>query len=101
VIILTKTKKAGTTARFGARYGTKTRKIIARVEKEQRGRKICPFCERKAVKRKVVGIWQCRKCGNKFAGGAYFPSTPVGEAFERQMKTGTLSAERLALLEKK
>ena len=92
---MTKTKKVGTTGRFGSRYGTKTRKIIAKVEKLQRGRKECPFCERIALKRVVAGIWQCRKCNKKFAGGAYFPSTPVGDAFKRQMKTGILSSDRV------
>jgi large subunit ribosomal protein L37Ae len=90
---MTKTKKVGTTGRFGPRYGRKTRKIIAKIEKDQRGKKECPYCERSALKRVVTGIWSCKKCKVKFAGGAYFPTTPIGEAFERQMKTGILRKE--------
>ena len=61
--------------RFGPRYGTRTKKIIAAIEKIQKQKQICPYCERPALKRQVAGIWYCKKCGVKFAGGAYFPKT--------------------------
>ena len=66
--------KTGTTGRFGPRYGTRTKKVVAAIEKEQKKRQVCPYCERKALKRIAAGIWYCRKCGKKFAGAAYFPS---------------------------
>ena len=35
-----------------------------------------------------VGIWQCKKCNYKFAGGAYAPSTKLGEIALRASKSG-------------
>ena len=70
-----KTKKVGPAGRFGPRYGKKQRKILAGIEKQQRKRHICPKCKLPYVKRISTGIWYCKKCGAKFAGGAYLPYT--------------------------
>ncbi len=67
------TKKVGTTGRFGPRYGTRTKTIIASIEKMQKKKHECPYCERPALERLSAGIWHCKKCNKKFAGGAYFP----------------------------
>jgi len=69
------TKKVGITGRYGPRYGTKTKKIVLEIEKRREKEKICPYCERLALKRLAAGIWYCRKCKTKFAGGAYFPKS--------------------------
>ena len=69
------TKKVGSTGRFGPRYGTKTKKMIRRIEKKKKEKLICPYCERSTVKRVAAGIWYCKKCKAKFAGGAYFPKS--------------------------
>lgn len=71
------TKKVGSTGKYGPRYGTKTKKIVAVIEREQKKRHPCPFCERAALKRLAAGIWLCKKCGKKFAGAAYFPKSAV------------------------
>ena len=68
-----KTKKVGTTGRFGPRYGTKTKKIVADIERRKKKDNICPYCERPALKRIATGVWYCKKCKAKFAGGAFFP----------------------------
>jgi large subunit ribosomal protein L37Ae len=73
------TKKVGSTGRYGSRYGTKGKKVIREIEKKQKKKQECPYCERKALKRIAAGIWYCRKCNAKFAGGAYFPRTTVVE----------------------
>jgi large subunit ribosomal protein L37Ae len=70
------TKKVGSVARFGPRYGVKVRRQVQAVEKKQRVKHPCPNCNHKAVKRLGAGIWQCAHCGVKFAGGAYLPTTP-------------------------
>lgn len=74
--------KIGTIGRFGARYGTRTKKIVSAIEREQKKKQICPYCERPALKRLAAGIWFCRKCNVKFAGGAYFPKSPIKERRE-------------------
>ncbi|MFQ6020949.1 MAG: 50S ribosomal protein L37ae [Candidatus Aenigmatarchaeota archaeon] len=70
-----KKKKVGSSGRFGPRYGTRTKKIVAAIEKKQKQKQVCPYCERKTLKRIASGIWYCKKCKVKFAGGAYFPRT--------------------------
>src|SRR3989338_7015026 len=61
----------GSAKRFGARYGRKTKLKFSIVETEQRKLHKCPYCNKIAVKRLAMGIWQCRKCNAKFAGKAY------------------------------
>lgn len=73
---------AETTGRFGPRYGTRTRKIVAAIERVQKQKQQCPYCERNALKRMAAGIWFCNKCKTKFAGGAYFPKTMVKKEVE-------------------
>tara|TARA_Y100000310_G_scaffold274136_1_gene289928 strand:+ start:561 stop:752 length:192 start_codon:yes stop_codon:yes gene_type:complete len=59
------------TKRFGARYGRKTKKKFSQVEKQQRSKHKCPYCNKVNVKRLAMGIWQCGKCEVKFTGKAY------------------------------
>jgi large subunit ribosomal protein L37Ae len=80
---LGRTKKIGLGASFGARYGTLARKRYVEIVSQMRLKHKCPKCHRRAVKRESVGIWVCRKCGFKFAGGAYTPTTKLGESAER------------------
>jgi large subunit ribosomal protein L37Ae len=61
-----KTKKVGTTARFGPRYGSRIRKRVKDIEAPMRQKTKCPKCENKAVKRESVGVWRCHKCGVVF-----------------------------------
>lgn len=70
-----KTKKAGSTGRWGPRYGRKIRGLVAAVERQQKSKHRCPSCLKQALKRVATGIWECRKCSQKFCGGAYTPQT--------------------------
>ncbi len=63
--------------RFGARYGKKEKQILAKIEKIEKQRHICPKCNLPYVKRLSSGVWKCKKCGTKFAGLAYYPSREI------------------------
>lgn len=76
-----RTKKVGAAGKYGPRYGTKDRKLVAKIEAEKSGRKPCPSCGAEKLKRTSTGIWECRRCGAKFAGQAYSP--PSKEYSER------------------
>ncbi|OGI11633.1 50S ribosomal protein L37ae [Candidatus Micrarchaeota archaeon RBG_16_36_9] len=70
-----KTKKVGTSGRYGVRYGTKTKKAVAEIERRAKQENVCPYCEKQKLKRIAAGIWYCKKCKAKFAGAAYFPKS--------------------------
>jgi large subunit ribosomal protein L37Ae len=74
---MVKTKKVGSTGRFGPRYGRRVKVALKKIERKQRALYVCPVCKRKSLKRSSVGIWICKKCNAKFAGGAYTPTTKL------------------------
>lgn len=80
-----KTRSAG---RFGPRYGRKARKQVADIEEQMRQEHTCPKCGRKSVVRKGTGIWYCRKCRVKFAGGTYLPYTSIAKTVMRSIGKG-------------
>ena len=67
-----KSKKTKAAGRFGARYGRSVRSKLANVEQKQRQKQECPFCKKSGVKRISKGIWECSKCGKKFASDIYY-----------------------------
>ena len=66
-----RTKKVGSAGRFGAKYGARIRKAVAKIEKLQKAKQECPVCKTGKVKRLAKGIYYCRKCNSKIAGKAY------------------------------
>jgi large subunit ribosomal protein L37Ae len=87
-----RTYKVGLSGSFGARYGTVARKRYSTIMTELRAPHECPQCHITAVKRLSVGIWLCGRCGFKFAGGAYAPTTKLGEIAERASRAGVASS---------
>jgi large subunit ribosomal protein L37Ae len=67
-----KLKKIKASGRLGARYGKKVRASLDAIEKKQRKKQKCPFCKKEGVKRVSKGIWNCKKCGKKFASDIYY-----------------------------
>ncbi|MFH2112362.1 MAG: 50S ribosomal protein L37ae [Candidatus Bathyarchaeota archaeon] len=68
---------------LGTRGGATLRKRYMRIMQTVNATHKCPSCASPSVKRVSVGLWNCRKCGYRFAGGAYTPSTKLGQASQR------------------
>ena len=67
-----RTKKVGIAGKHGVRYGLRVRKRTIALGKGGRKRR-CPACLKPGLKRASSGIWECSKCGEKFAGKAHRP----------------------------
>ena len=94
---MARTKKVGSTGRFGARYGAKLRRRVLDIEKRQHAPHRCPACATRAsLKRQAAGLWKCKKCDLVFAGGAYVPYTDAGKAAKRAIAQ-RVSGDFLAL----
>ena len=78
-----KGKVTGSAGRFGCRYGRFVRKRVADIESISGALHRCPKCDMQSVRRKGTGIWECRKCDYKFAGGAFQPQTPAMKIAQR------------------
>ena len=79
-------KKMGPAGGLGVRYGVKPRRRFSEILTEMKRKHVCPQCSSNSVKRESVGIWVCSKCGIKFTGGAYTPTTKIGETSERSAR---------------
>ena len=90
-----KTRKVGLSGSLGARYGTVARRRYVEIVSQMRRPHECPQCHFRTVSRLSVGIWLCRKCGVKFAGGAYTPFTKLGEVARRATK-GAIAPKAVA-----
>jgi len=64
-------KSAKSAKRFGARYGKTVKDKFGTIEAAQHKSYKCPQCSRDKVTRLSAGIWECKKCGAKFASKAY------------------------------
>ena len=89
-----RTKKVGPVGRYQARYGVRARSRVRNIEVIQRKKHICPGCGHTTVKRIGTGIWQCNKCGIKFAGGSYLPKTEIGLQVDKIIRGELSSAEQ-------
>jgi large subunit ribosomal protein L37Ae len=85
-----RTKKVGPTRGLGSRYGATVRKRYIKVITEMKKSHECPQCGFPRVKRVSVGVWECRKCGFTFTGGAYVPTTKLGVVARRVAKGAPL-----------
>lgn len=79
--------RVGSAGRFGARYGRISRKRVADIERLMRQDHACPSCDDQEVFRDGTGIWECNRCGYRFAGGTFLPETPAGMEADRAVTT--------------
>ncbi len=79
-----RTKKVGPAGTYGPRYGVKIRRSLGKVARMKSQRYTCPRCHHESVRRVSTGIWECKNCGYKFAGGAYYPFTK--ESWKKEVK---------------
>lgn len=78
-------KKVGPTRGLGTRYGVTVRKRYIDAISEAKKPQTCPQCGLKSVRRESIGIWFCKRCGFKFTGGAYVPTTKLGITAKRSV----------------
>jgi large subunit ribosomal protein L37Ae len=74
-----RTKKVGSTGWMGPRYGIRIRRRVLEIDKVKSSRSACPKCATVTVQRVASGIYECSRCGNRFASGAYqfTPPPPI------------------------
>lgn len=94
-----RTKKVGPTRGLGARYGATVRKRYVKIVTELRKRHKCPQCGLQRVKRVSVGVWECKKCGFKFTGGAYTPVTKIGIVARRITRGAPIEKPEVSTVE--
>ena len=88
-------KKFGSVKRFGARYGRRLKYKLADIEKKSKKLGKCPFCRKIGAKRIAMGIWQCRKCGSKFSGNAYYLEEKISAAqLEKEEKAVVFKSKK-------
>lgn len=80
------TKKLGRAARFGGRYGFKVKYRWLAVDVPQHQKHVCPSCGYQKVRRLDVGVFSCKKCSFRFAGGAYIPTTLAGAIIQKMVQ---------------
>ena len=84
-----RTNKVGNAGKWGSRYGVSNRRAAGAIERRAKATYVCPSCFYERVRRQAVGIWQCRKCDHRFAGGAWQPFTRASEANARIIRRST------------
>lgn len=75
-------RKNKSSKRFGARYGSKTRRNVDEAEERD-----------DRFERVSAGVWKDKETGEKFAGGAYKPDTGAEEMLDKALQVGTEELE--------
>ncbi|MCI4330556.1 MAG: 50S ribosomal protein L37ae [Thermoplasmata archaeon] len=74
-----RTKKVGNTGWMGPRYGIRIRRRVLELDRQRELDAACPRCSTVTVSRVASGVFECSRCGTKFASGAYLftPAPPI------------------------
>ena len=71
-----RTKKVGSTAWMGPRYGIRIRRRVLDIDRSRSKASPCPRCSTVTLHRVGSGIFECRRCGTRFASNAYVFQAP-------------------------
>jgi large subunit ribosomal protein L37Ae len=71
-----RTKKVGATGWMGPRYGIRIRRRVLEVDRARSKSAACPRCSTVTLHRVASGIYECRRCGTRFASNAYVFQAP-------------------------
>ena len=71
-----RTKKVGSTGWMGPRYGIRIRRRVIDIDQARARASACPRCSTVTLHRVASGVFECRRCGTRFASSAYVVSPP-------------------------
>ncbi len=71
-----RTKKVGATGWMGPRYGIRIRRRVLEIDRSREHDAPCPRCSTVTLRRVASGVFECRRCGTRFASNAYVFSAP-------------------------
>jgi large subunit ribosomal protein L37Ae len=71
-----RTKKVGPAGWMGPRYGIRIRRRVVEIDRVRSASSACPRCATVTLKRVASGIFECSRCGTRFASNAYAFSSP-------------------------
>jgi large subunit ribosomal protein L37Ae len=84
-----RTKKVGATGWMGPRYGIRIRRRVLEIDRARAKPAACPRCATTTLGRVASGIFECRRCGTRFASNAYvFAAPPPISRAERDVAAG-------------
>jgi large subunit ribosomal protein L37Ae len=71
-----RTKKVGATGWMGPRYGIRIRRRVLEIDRARSRSAPCPRCSTVTLRRVASGVYECRRCGTRFASNAYVFQAP-------------------------
>jgi large subunit ribosomal protein L37Ae len=84
-----RTKKVGSTGWMGPRYGIRIRRRVLEIDRAKLAPAGCPRCSTMTLQRVASGIYECRRCGTRYASNAYvFEAPPPITRTEKESATG-------------
>jgi large subunit ribosomal protein L37Ae len=84
-----RTKKVGATGWMGPRYGIRIRRRVLEIDRARIKAAPCPRCSTVTLYRVASGVFECRRCGTRYASNAYvFQAPPPITRTEKEATAG-------------